>query len=629
MSISKTIILVLLSAIMSFAANHYVSNNGTASWAASTNIVTPCSTRVAFDSAQAGDTAFFLQGTYNTPERNFGDWYLGYYYCKHDGTSGAPIVFMRHSSADSVVFNGTAGGSGDHTAGGTSCFATLFATNDKNWIVFDGFKFLADEGSSMARVMVGSNDRNFNGNVVIKNCVFDGGVVLGATDTDNREGLLIHDAVKVTVQNCYFYNYLQVNDNHNTSAIKAYHDTTINVTNCEITNCTVGIYWKGYTYGTKIQNCYVHDCNECIFITPDDIGMEHDYDTIYNCVITYGEYAGAWMVESGVYGTHGNDFVVYNNTFYGNTSKSLGAQYCESGHGLTAYNNIIIQSSGYSLRTVDMTGWRNYLKAVDHNQWGATFSTIRLGDNIRNTNYTSLANWQASSELEDAMDAGCGSSQHPGCGDLSSDPQFVNTSGNMNELADFALGGASPCLGAGRSGADIGADVSTVGIDYEYAPGTQYTLTMANDGHGTTTPSGAVVLDSAEGQAISASPSGGYVFANWSVTAGSGVLFNGDSSRCSLTVSSATVQANFETAPEVHADSNAFIYNNTHYTSSGIIYFPILVKATIVKDTCKTYLKNAAGTIIDSTAVLSENERDTLHGTFAAGTWKLISKTVR
>jgi hypothetical protein len=461
MPMSKTIILVLLSAIMSFAANHYVASDGTASWAASTNIMTPCSTRVAFDSAQAGDTAFFLQGTYDTPPKNFGDTYNGYYYPLHSGSLNSPIVFTENPN-DTVVFDGTVGGSGDN-----NIYATIFGTNNQSWIVFDGFTLQANNGTKMARVHIGvSGHVAGRGNITVKNCIFNGGNPTTG-ETDNREGLRIDDNDNITVQNCYFYNYRETSGNHNTSALKTYHDTAVHVVNCEFYNNNGGVYFKGYTINSSVVNCYFHDNNQGFLSTPDMVGMQTDSLTIHNNLFVENTTNAIYQTGGGAdYGTHGDDWVISNNTLYNNGSRQISIGYTTSGHGADIYNNIITGTGTYSLLTQDMDGWRNYLKGVDHTEWGSTFRTIRMGDNVRNQNYTSLANWQASSELENAMDAGCGSSQHPGCGDLSSDPQFVNTSGNMDELADFALGGASPCLGAGRSGADIGADVSTVGLDY-------------------------------------------------------------------------------------------------------------------------------------------------------------------
>jgi hypothetical protein len=78
---------------------------------------------------------------------------------------------------------------------------------------------------------------------------------------------------------------------------------------------------------------------------------------------------------------------------------------------------------------------------------------------------SSLTLWQASGQLENSFDAGCGSSKNPGCGELASNPQFINGSGMFNQPDDFAIASNSPCKHAGRNGIDnIGADPDSVGI---------------------------------------------------------------------------------------------------------------------------------------------------------------------
>jgi hypothetical protein len=74
-----------------------------------------------------------------------------------------------------------------------------------------------------------------------------------------------------------------------------------------------------------------------------------------------------------------------------------------------------------------------------------------------------------------------------------------------------------------------------------------YTLTVANDGHGTTTPSGNVTVSHGTAQTISATAAGGYVFSTWTVTAGTASIANptGASTTVTLTSGNATVRADF------------------------------------------------------------------------------------
>jgi hypothetical protein len=76
-----------------------------------------------------------------------------------------------------------------------------------------------------------------------------------------------------------------------------------------------------------------------------------------------------------------------------------------------------------------------------------------------------------------------------------------------------------------------------------------YTLTVVNDGNGSTTPSGATTVNNGESKAITAIPNAGYRFVNWTKNSGSGTVTFGDECSPNTTVTiiggSATIQANF------------------------------------------------------------------------------------
>lgn len=74
-----------------------------------------------------------------------------------------------------------------------------------------------------------------------------------------------------------------------------------------------------------------------------------------------------------------------------------------------------------------------------------------------------------------------------------------------------------------------------------------YTLTMVNDGHGTTLPSGAISVVSGSATTITATPATGYVFRSWSITVGTATITDTLSASTTVTLNSgsATVQANF------------------------------------------------------------------------------------
>ncbi|HBC87923.1 MAG TPA: hypothetical protein DCZ94_13295 [Lentisphaeria bacterium] len=90
------------------------------------------------------------------------------------------------------------------------------------------------------------------------------------------------------------------------------------------------------------------------------------------------------------------------------------------------------------------------------------------------------------------------------------------------------------------------------------------TITVANDGNGTTSPSGAIITEKSTPFSISATPSAGYNFLNWSVTTGSATFANASSASTTVTASAdCTVRANFVTSS---ANPGIIILSSSAYT---------------------------------------------------------------
>jgi hypothetical protein len=97
----------------------------------------------------------------------------------------------------------------------------------------------------------------------------------------------------------------------------------------------------------------------------------------------------------------------------------------------------------------------------------------------------------------------------------------------------------------------VTGDSATIQANFQLK---HYTVTLSNDGHGTTTPS--TPLDLTHGipsSSISTTPATGYRFKNWTVTAGTGIAFTPGATTTPVTITAtggnATVQANFELIP--------------------------------------------------------------------------------
>jgi hypothetical protein len=205
---------------------------------------------------------------------------------------------------------------------------------------------------------------------------------------------------------------------------------------------------------------------------------EHNHK-YYNNIIANGDEC---FGDGGVGEATANNLEFYNNTCYASSTGSnpaLQFPTWDSSSGGKFYNNIIY-TAGRSFQT--RTTGREFAQA-DHNVYYSGFEAV-IGVWTGYDVYSSLSAWQASGELYANYDAGCGSNQNPGCGSLVADPEFVTATGARDTIAEFALDAESPCLGAGRSGVDIGADVSIVGVNKpdDETPATTATIQRATGG---------------------------------------------------------------------------------------------------------------------------------------------------
>jgi VWFA-related protein len=100
------------------------------------------------------------------------------------------------------------------------------------------------------------------------------------------------------------------------------------------------------------------------------------------------------------------------------------------------------------------------------------------------------------------------------------------------------------------------------------------TLTVTNNGNGTTSPTGSVAVASGVAQTITATPAAGYRFDNWTVTSGSATIANAATYSTTVTVTgNATIRANFSQGTIYQVTNSSQTYNyTTHYyagTSPG------------------------------------------------------------
>jgi hypothetical protein len=453
---------LIVGAEISQAATYWVSNTGAATWANCSG-ATPlsgtaaCPVQTAFDNAVAGDVVNFRGGTYSVPAKNFSTSYHGYYEPAHSGTSGNPITFQAYTG-ETPLFNGTAGGSGDN-----SDYATVFGTNGINYITFDGFHFQSDNGTKMARIFIGGDDpssipsmpdAHTSIGIVLKNCDINGGSTAILTG-DNRENVRINNAISILVQKCKIYNARSTFGYPGINAIKSYFGTYVTVENNEIYNTEEAVYLKSDTDHWIIRNNWIHDNNVAgISVTPYYTSATHNATnhTIYNNVIANSTGGiSVYTDDNSAQGpANADNMTVYNNTVY--NIGGIGLNFTGT-RNFTMYNNIVQGFSGNQL----YFGYSYYsIAESDYNNFGSSSLQILTHKYQGNqATYTTLAAWRATTDVIGGL--------HPDTHSIASNPLFQNGSGLLKQLNDFQLANNSPSKGTGQGGADMGADVASVG----------------------------------------------------------------------------------------------------------------------------------------------------------------------
>lgn len=97
-----------------------------------------------------------------------------------------------------------------------------------------------------------------------------------------------------------------------------------------------------------------------------------------------------------------------------------------------------------------------------------------------------------------------------------------------------------------------------------------YLLTVANDGHGTTLPSGTVTVTAGAANSIVATAASGYQFLNWTVTAGTPTIASATSAGTTVTLTgNASIRANFTATPPSVVNAVTYAQISSPVTVTG------------------------------------------------------------
>jgi hypothetical protein len=323
-----------------------------------------------------------------------------------------------------------------------------FSNGNQNYITFDGFKIIANDGVKMGGIIISGKDIGTRvvGNIV-RNIEINGGTTV-VTTTDNREGIRAEETDGTLIQNVKVYNFRQVNNWHNTSGYKGYHNSNLIIEKSEFFNCSEGIYWKSDHDNSIARYNYIHDNYNGMSVYAF-LAISNTTGKIEHNVFANNDYLTLAII--GEDGATSDNFEINNNIFYGSNT-AYGLNYSE-GSNYKVWNNII---QGFANKQYTNGKSNIHVTESDHNQFGSAALTILTNQYQTNqARYTTISDWRSSNELTNGG--------NPGAGSMASDPRFVNASGSFTELSDFELAPDSPCIGAGRNGNDMGPNINLVG----------------------------------------------------------------------------------------------------------------------------------------------------------------------
>lgn len=259
-------VLFLLPTIAS-AATYYVSVSGSASWANSTNISTPCSLATALANADDDDIVYLRGGTYDKVYDH------GVFEPDNSGSKGHPITFIAYPDETPII-------DGSNTGGTTVGY--LFW---RSYITIDGLTFSNPTGKWS--IITGGNGSRMEYDVIIQNCTF------------NTKGVYSKSLDNLQVLNNTFSNITGAGVNISGHA-------THKSTNTKIS----GNIFTGSFSGTDV--IVLHSASSGA--TLDGVGSYH---LIENNTITRTGGENCIDIESGKY------VVVRGNTCTGSTGKAM------------------------------------------------------------------------------------------------------------------------------------------------------------------------------------------------------------------------------------------------------------------------------------------------------------------
>jgi PKD repeat protein len=412
------ILAILLASTGAWAKSLYVSTTGNDSVTYADNSLSQPWLTVdkAIKNAQAGDIVYFRAGSYPIPT------VISTASAGNNGTSGSPILFTRY---------------GTEVVTWTSTIADTVIKVGKNHHHFEYLNFVHNPASDTSgeEGFFRSGYEEYSTGFQVKHCTFT-----MSKRGDNYGSVHLKagaDYVEITHNRI---THTSTSGSTNTAGIIAFGVNHFKINNNEIIGPPIGIYLKHANSSVQanvdgeVKNNYAKTSTRYTFFS--NFNWVEISNNIFDEVS--GSSDGDFKLNEAN-GSPGGD----NNNIHHNLIKGGLYFSSDSGGALnnTLKNNIFVGGK-----------WNNHPYASISDNTTSDYNLYISGDCInRNRVLYTLTEWKAFRPTQDAHS-------------LSGNPTFVGGS-SPTTIAGWALATGSLGKGAGEGGADIGPDVTLIGVD--------------------------------------------------------------------------------------------------------------------------------------------------------------------
>ncbi len=313
----------------------------------------------------------------------------------------------------------------------------IFNLRGANWVRISGL----DMRNCVQSIIRIGDEPDFSTQIIVENSRFSGVIW-----SDNTANIYLASGWRnVIIRNCAMTGNRQENINY--CGIQLFRGNgTLEISNCDISDASMGIFWKhGGTgqYEAVIKDNFLHNN------VTHGISLSNDNTTISNNLVINNN-TGIKVYGTGGFNKGDNNRIIHNTVYNNRNSISY---YNGDGDGaednvlkdniISGYDNAINE---YAIWPDSTDAWSTKGNVSDYNvYWNNDGSDIIACVREKFT----LSEWRQRT----LMDA------HS----VNQAPIFVNASGYLNDLNDFILAAGSPGKNVASDGADMGADISSIG----------------------------------------------------------------------------------------------------------------------------------------------------------------------